>query len=119
MSDPGLPWIEILSWLFVASNAGRLIAYLPQIRSAWNCPAGARSVSLLTWSYFAFAHLTALLYSIHVLHDERATWIFAGNLCVTVFLVTVLLIKRAQHPRRSAPASHVDNALLERQPATR
>jgi uncharacterized protein with PQ loop repeat len=108
-----------MSWLFVASNTGRLIAYLPQIRSAWNCPAGARSVSLLTWSYFAFAHLTALLYSIYVLHDERASWIFAGNLGVTVFLVTVLLIKRAQFPRRISRSVRVDDAVLERQPATR
>jgi uncharacterized protein with PQ loop repeat len=119
MSDLGLPWIEILSWLFVASNAARLIAYLPQIRSAWNCPAGAKSVSLLTWSYFAFAHLTALLYSIYVLHDERASWIFAGNLCVTVFLVAVLLVKRAQHLRRLVPSVHVEGTMLDRQPATR
>lgn len=94
---------DIVSWLFVVSNGGRILAYLPQIAAAWRCPAGARSVSLVTWSYFAFAHATALLYAILVLNDLRATWIFVGNFAVTAFLVAVLLWKRRPRPIPAPP----------------
>lgn len=89
-----IPWTELLSWLYLFSNMGRILAYLPQIRAAWCCESGARSVSLLTWSYFAFAHLTALLYTTYVLQDSKTTLIFAGNFLITMMLVGVLLWKR-------------------------
>jgi uncharacterized protein with PQ loop repeat len=116
MTESELPYVQILSWLFVISNAGRIAAYLPQIMAAWRCPAGAKSVSLLTWSYFAFAHLTALLYAIFVLHDPRATWIFAGNLSVTACLVSLLLWKRLQYLRTDEAPRFV--AKIARQGAT-
>jgi uncharacterized protein with PQ loop repeat len=119
MSDPSGAWIEFLSWLFLLTNTGRIIAYLPQIRAAWTCPQGARSVSLLTWSYFAIAHLAALLYAIYVLRDSRSTVIFAGNLTVTLCLVMVLLWRRqavvagncasAKLPQSSASRGLINN----------
>jgi hypothetical protein len=80
--------------MFLIANGGRIVAYLPQIMSTWYCPTGARSVSVLTWSYFAFVHLTALLYALFVLHDSRSVWIFSGNLAVTACLVALLLWTR-------------------------
>lgn len=87
-------WVDVITWVFVVANTGRLLAYLPQFISAWKCPHGAKSVSILTWSYFTFAHCTALLYALLVLHDSKSVWIFAGNLAVTTCLVTLLLWKR-------------------------
>ncbi|HNV58818.1 MAG TPA: hypothetical protein PKH72_04135 [Rhodoferax sp.] len=87
-------WVDVITWIFVLANTGRLLAYLPQFVSAWNCPHGAKSVSILTWSYFTFAHCTALMYALHVLHDSKSVWIFAGNLGVTLCLVSLLLWKR-------------------------
>lgn len=92
-----MPWSEVITWIFVVANTGRLLAYVPQFISAWNCPHGARSVSILTWSYFTFAHCTALLYALLVLKDSKSVWIFAGNLGVTVCLVTLLLWKRLKY----------------------
>ena len=92
-------WSEVVTWLFVIANGGRIVAYLPQIIAAWSCPRGARSVSILTWSYFAFAHLTAVLYAVFILQDLRSIWIFGGNLSVTAGLVTLLLWKRVQYRR--------------------
>jgi uncharacterized membrane protein len=93
----GLPWHEVITWMFLIANGGRIVAYLPQIMAAWRCPAGAKSVSVLTWSYFAFAHLTALLYALFVLHDSRSVWIFSANLGVTLCLVGLLLYKRLRY----------------------
>lgn len=93
-------WIpELIGWLFLVTNAGRLLAYFPQIVAAARCDAGARSVSLLTWSYFAFAHFTALLYAIYVLGDSRSIGIFCGNFVVTLVLVAIVVVKRRRHRR--------------------
>jgi hypothetical protein len=106
MNGPAVTWVELFTWLFLLANAGRFLAYAPQILAAWQCEAGARSVSLLTWSYFAFAHLTALLYAIFVLQDSKSVWIFSGNLFFTLLLVAMLVFKRLQHRRgaRRAPS---------------
>ena len=121
MPDPSGNWNEFVSWLFLLTNTGRIVAYLPQIRAAWTCPSGARSVSLLTWSYFAVAHLAALLYAIHVLRDSRSTLIFAGNLAVTLCLVMVLVWRRwvvaADHrpvANPSIPVASVESSSDER-----
>ncbi len=105
-----MPWHDVITWMFVLANGGRIVAYLPQIMSAWYCPSGAKSVSILTWSYFAFAHLTALLYALFVLHDSRSVWMFSGNLGATACLVGLLLWKRQRYrqsllgPRRDERA---------------
>jgi len=90
----------LVGWLFVLANGGRLLAYIPQIIAAARCDTGAKSVSLLTWAYFAFAHLSALLYAAVVLHDQRSIWIFTGNLIVTLLLVGLLCWKRLEHARQ-------------------
>lgn len=90
----GISWEELVGWLFVTTNSGRLLAYLPQIVATVRCRTGAKSVSILTWGYFGIAHFAALLYAIYVLHDSRLTWVFAGNLVVTLILVTIILWKR-------------------------
>lgn len=90
-------WTEAVGWLFFVANSGRLLAYLPQLAAAARCDAGARSVSIITWSYFAFAHFTALLYAHLVLCDSKSVWIFAGNLFVTLLLVGIVIWKRRVH----------------------
>jgi uncharacterized protein with PQ loop repeat len=97
-ADPSF-WSSVIGWLFLVTNAGRLLAYFPQIIAAARCESGARSVSIMTWGYFAFAHLTALLYAILVLRDSRSMWIFGGNLIVTVILVVIVSLKRRNHRR--------------------
>jgi len=53
----------VVTWGFVATNATRVVAYLPQIYAALTCKDGARSISRLTWGYFALAHFTGMAYS--------------------------------------------------------
>jgi predicted lysophospholipase L1 biosynthesis ABC-type transport system permease subunit len=113
MNHDGSIWTQIIAWLFVVSNTGRLLAYLPQIVATARCRQGARGTSLLTWGYFALAHLSAMLYAVFVLQDDRAAWIFAGNFAVTVILVAVILWKRHRHgreSRRREPAAELSAA---------
>jgi hypothetical protein len=101
MTHLTISWVDVFTWLFLIGNAGRVLAYMPQIAAAWKCPSGAKSVSLLTWSYFTFAHLTALMYALVVLQDAKSAWIFGGNLLFTSLLVALLIFKRIQHQRRA------------------
>jgi uncharacterized membrane protein YwaF len=94
---PESVWTSLIGWLFLIANSGRLLAYLPQIVAVVRCDVGAKSVSILTWGYFAFAHLTALLYALVVLHDEKSVWIFSGNFVVTVVLVAIVYLKRRRY----------------------
>lgn len=108
MTPLNLTWVDLFTWLFLVANAGRVLAYVPQIAAAWKCQSGAKSVSLLTWSYFTFAHLTALTYALVVLQDAKSAWVFAGNLCFTGFLVVLLVFKRLQHRHRIPAPGSVD-----------
>jgi uncharacterized protein with PQ loop repeat len=100
-------WAQLIGWLFLVTNSGRLLAYVPQMVATARCKAGARSVSIVTWAYFAFAHFSGLLYAIAVLRDTRSVWIFSGNLLVTLILVAIILWKRYSHGRvgQGRPAS--------------
>jgi hypothetical protein len=101
MASLTISWVDVFTWLFLVANAGRVLAYMPQIAAAWKCEAGAKSVSLLTWSYFTLAHLTALMYALVVLQDSKSAWVFTGNLSFTALLVALLIFKRIQYRRRT------------------
>lgn len=91
---------EVISWVFVVANGGRILAYIPQLVAAWKCENGAKSVSRLTWGYFAFAHLTGVLYGLLVIHDLQMALVFCGNLAVCCLLVVIVTWKSIRHPRR-------------------
>jgi hypothetical protein len=110
-SDAGC---QAIAWLFLATNTGRLLAYLPQIVATLRCEAGARSVSVLTWSYFALAHFSALLYALYVLRDARSALIFAGNLAVTLALVAIILWKRRCHRSMTDTSSFPATVIMPR-----
>ena len=86
--------IQVIGGLFLATNTGRVLAYVPQFIGVWKCEQGARSVSLLTWLYFAISHLTGAMYGIWVAHDEKVTLIFFGNFVATTLLCAMIIWKR-------------------------
>jgi hypothetical protein len=98
---------EIITWIFVAGNTGRLLAYLPQIVAAWKCENGAKSVSRFTWSYFALAHLTGVLYASLVVNDTRMAIVFFGNLMACVSLVAIVTWKDLCHRAGSGQAESI------------
>ena len=104
-------WTYVITWLFVIANAGRILAYVPQLLAAWNCKNGASSVSRLTWGYFAFAHLAGVLYGALVIHDFKMALMFSGNLLVCVLLVAIVTWKKVMHVSSIAsPESNVKPA---------
>jgi len=103
MPTPETPNVaEIVTWLFLMTNAGRILAYLPQMHKAWACSNGANSVSRMTWGYFAAAHLSGALYGFIVAHDLGMAVVFTGNFTACVTLLTIITWKR-RNQRQSAP----------------
>lgn len=95
---------DTIGWLFVAANAGRLLGYLPQIITAWNCRNGASSVSRMTWAYFAFAHSTGILYAMIVIRDASMALVFLGNFIVCCLLIAIVTWKKRRHGHAGWPA---------------
>jgi hypothetical protein len=118
---------DIVAWVFLVANGGRILAYLPQVVAAWKCPYGANSVSRMTWGYFAFAHFTGVLYALTVIHDPKMALVFLSNLIVCCLLVGIVTWKKARHrqadsEKRSdqpqvAPPNDIAAAMERRQTA--
>jgi hypothetical protein len=102
--EQALWWI---GWTYVAVNTGRVLSYLPQIAAVWRCSDGARSISLMTWSYWSFSHLTAALYAGMVLVDWKLLAVSLGNLaCCTCVLVLAANRRASQGSRRYGSSHH-------------
>ena len=93
---------DIITWAFFAANGGRILAYLPQLLAAWQCENGAKSVSRMTWGYFAFAHFTGVMYALVVIHNNQMMVVFLGNLVVCCLLVGIVSWKKSRHGQRKA-----------------
>lgn len=96
-------WLGVIAWLYLITNATRLVTYLPQIVVVWRCTDGARSVSVLTWGSWVLSQGTAMVYGGLVLRDLPFVLIsainFVGCGCVTV----IALRRRAQWKRLHRP----------------
>jgi hypothetical protein len=88
---------DLASWLFMVANAGRMLAYLPQIYAAYKCRNGAVAVSRLTWGYFASAHLSAVYYAVAVLNDDKVALVFSGNFLACLILIALVTWKKLGH----------------------
>jgi len=85
---------DLISLAFFAANGGRIVAYLPQVLAACKCKNGAKSISRMTWGYFALAHFTGVLYSYAVVHNDRMALVFMGNCLVCCLLVAIVTWKK-------------------------
>ena len=98
----GADWI---AWLYVVTNSFRIFFYVPQIRAVLKAQDGALAVSITTWSFWMFAHLTAILYGWLVIQDSAFCAIFAGNLACTAAVTLIAVRKRLDSRRASIRAS--------------
>ncbi|QHI99665.1 hypothetical protein GT347_17790 [Xylophilus rhododendri] len=95
--------LSLIAWLYLLTNATRLVTYLPQIIVVWRCTDGARSVSVLTWGSWVLSQATATLYGTLVLHDLPFVLISLINL-VGCGCVTVIAMRRRNQWKRTRQA---------------
>lgn len=110
---------EVVAWVFMAVNMGRILAYLPQVHAAATCRNGATGVSRMTWSYFGLAHLTGAVYANVVTHDLKMVIVFTSNLLACVTVIVLVTWKRRAYARlglaaQSVPAPHRVVSLVPR-----
>lgn len=103
MSDADALWW--IGWTYVTVNTGRVLSYLPQIAAVWKSSDGAPSISLLTWSYWSFSHLTAALYGGVVVADWKLLAVSLGNLACCGAVVLLVVHQRSGWRRRAGCAT--------------
>src|SRR5262252_10986776 len=93
--------VECVAWVYVITNSLRVFFYAPQIRAVLKAEDGAQALSITTWSFWTFAHLTATLYGWFVIHDSAFCAIFASNLACAA--TVTLIAARKRLASRAAP----------------
>jgi uncharacterized protein with PQ loop repeat len=109
--------IEIVSWAYMLTNSARVLAYFPQIVSAWQCPPeNARALSKATWGMFAVSHCTTTLYGWLVMQDAQFSAISLANFICTAVTFAVICRKQWQGAR-AAPVPALVGLLSAWRPA--
>jgi hypothetical protein len=103
--------LSAIAWLYLITNATRVITYVPQIVVVWRCTDGALSVSLLTWGSWVLSQLSAVFYGVLVVHDLPFVMISFINLFGCACVTGIAMRRRAQWRRKlglahSAPPGH-------------
>ncbi len=95
--------LQLITWLYLLTNAARMFTYLPQIHAVWVANDGARTISLVTWSSWALSHMAALAYAQLVIDDIALSAISCINLA-GCSAITVIAARRRMAWRRMGPS---------------
>lgn len=100
-SDPFLAEsdLAVIGWLYLLTNATRVVTYIPQIVDVWRCTDGALSVSLLTWGSWVLSNLTAMVYGALVVRDTFLVFVSLVNLAGCAAVAAIAARRRVQWKR--------------------
>lgn len=88
--------LALIGWLYLLTNAARVLTYIPQIVVVWRCTDGAVSVSLLTWGSWVLSNVTATVYAVLVVRDAFFVAISLVNLLGCAAVAVIAARRRAQ-----------------------
>lgn len=86
---------------FLVTNAGRVLAYLPQIAAIARDRNRAAAVSCATWTLFLVSNLASALYAGLISMDIAMMVPFAANTVCCAMIVGLLCWKRSRRPLAS------------------
>jgi hypothetical protein len=95
---------QLLTTMYSANALLVALVYVPQIRAIWNDPAGARAISLLTWSVWSSSSCVTFLYGWLVLRDGPMMIAAAASASGSVGVLGVSAYRR--HCARRAPLAN-------------
>ena len=100
-SDPLLAEsdLAVIGWLYMLTNATRVVTYIPRIVAVWRCTDGALSVSLLTWGSWVLSNLTATVYGALVVRDTFFVFISLVDLAGCAAVAAIAARRRVQWKR--------------------
>lgn len=90
------PLLALIGWLYLLTNAARVLTYIPQIVVVWRCTDGAISVSLLTWGSWVLSNVTATVYAVLVVRDAFFVAISLVNLFGCAAVTAIAARRRSQ-----------------------
>ena len=82
---------------FALMNAGRVVAYFPQMIRVYRDTDGAQAVSLSTWVLFAVTNGATVCYALAALNDRVMALVFALNTVCCLAIAGMTASKRAHH----------------------
>ena len=94
---------DLTLMLFTACNSVRILAYIPQMRTAVRDKNGASAISYTTWGLFLIANLSTVAYALVNRADWSLALCFAGNALCCVAILAITYAKRRQYSRQLAP----------------
>ncbi len=99
--------LAAIAWMYLLTNAARIVTYVPQVLAVWRCSDGARSIALLTWGTWTLSHVAAILYGTLVIFDLPMVFIAAINL-LGCGAVTGVAMHRRRTPYKPRVPLHAE-----------
>ena len=92
-----LTTIEIITYMYIIFNSGRVFSYIPQIIAVFKEKNPVLAISLITWSFWTAANFTTALYATVVLPDVLLAAMSYGNTFCCAVVVLLVVYKRYKY----------------------
>ena len=92
-----LTTIEIITYMYIIFNSGRVFSYIPQIIAVFKEQNPVLAISLITWSFWTAANFTTALYATVVLPDVLLAAMSYGNTFCCAVVVLLVIYKRYKY----------------------
>ncbi len=89
--------LQLITGVYAACNAARLVSYVPQIIAVAREKSGAHAISLLSWSFWLLSHAATAVYCASVVKDPLLAAMMWGNTVGCLGVVTLTAIKRRRY----------------------
>jgi hypothetical protein len=99
---------DITLAVFTLCNSLRVVAYVPQIATAFRDRSGAQAISFGTWGLFLVSHMSAMAYAFVNKEDWTMASMFLLNAIGCCAILLIAAWKRSQHRALLIKAIEVD-----------
>ncbi len=90
---------QLLLWIFIAMNALRLLAYVPQIVQLWRDQRGAKGISCASWTMFTAANCSTALYALFVQNAHLPAFLFGLSTLGSFAILALTALRRLERRR--------------------
>lgn len=89
--------LQLITGIYVACNAVRLLSYVPQIIAVARENSGAHAISLVTWLFWTLSNASTAVYCSTVINDVLLTSTMWGNAAGCLAVASLTVMKRQRY----------------------
>ncbi len=89
--------LQLVTGVYVACNAARLLAYVPQIVAVARENSGAHAISLVTWLFWTVSNISTAVYCATITMDALLTSMMCGNAAGCFAVASLTVMKRQRY----------------------